>query len=423
MRQIFLFFAIVFGISFNASAQAVGIGTTTPHGSSILELKSTARGLLLPRMTTVQRNAIQAIEGLVVYDTDLKAAFQHDGAGWKILGGSSGGGGTSLWTESANNPNWIYTTDSVGIGTGSPSEKLHISNGSVRIARSILGDIENNLEFNMGTATLVRSEGVNFLVSNERKGYVRYIIGSLVTPGLIFSGTGVGSNMVITQEGKVGIGTSAPTAPLEVEGQMKATSVGANSVTVQETFASLKTSIFNSGLLSNGDITLQSGSLLNFRENATNIGFVQLSGSNIRIGTYGDNATGKFVVRTGGGDRLFVDAAGNVSIGTATAATGYRLSVAGKVMVEELRVRLQASWPDYVFSNQYKLRSLPELQKFIQTHQHLPNIPPASELEKSGMDLGEMQRRMMEKIEELTLYILQLQNEIDALKSTIKNRQ
>ena len=428
MKEILLFIASFF-MYMTLSAQAVGIGTTTPHVSSILELKSTSRGFLMPRMTTAQRNSIPAAEGLMVFDTDLKTMFQFDGSTWKPIGGSSGSG-TSLWTESPNNTNWIYTADSVGIGTASPAERLHINNGSIRISRSVLGSVQNNLEFNMGNSTTaIRSEGINFLVDNERKGYIRYSVGGLIgVQGLAFSGTGAANNMIITPEGNVGIATSSPSSPLEVNGKITATSltsgsVNATNATVQEVFASLKTSIFNSGLLSNGDITLQSGGLLNLRADALNIGFVQLSGNNIRIGTYGDNTTGKFVVRTGGGDRLFVDAAGNVSIGSASAANGYKLSVAGKVMAEELRIRLQASWPDYVFSDQYQLRNLSELENYIRTHHRLPNIPAAFEVEKNGMDMGEMQRRMMEKIEELTLYIIQQQKEIDELRSLIKNRQ
>ena len=82
-----------------------------------------------------------------------------------------------------------------------------------------------------------------------------------------------------------------------------------------------------------------------------------------------------------------------------------------------MKVQLTGSWPDYVFDEAYKRPSLTELGNFIKTNKHLPNIPPASEIEKGGFDVGDMQKRMMEKIEELTLYIMDQQKQIDELKA------
>jgi hypothetical protein len=81
-----------------------------------------------------------------------------------------------------------------------------------------------------------------------------------------------------------------------------------------------------------------------------------------------------------------------------------------------LKVQLKAGWPDYVFHKNYDLKSFDELRSFIAENNHLPNIPAAAELEKSGLEVGEMQRKMMEKIEELTLYVLQLEKEVRSLK-------
>ena len=111
---------------------------------------------------------------------------------------------------------------------------------------------------------------------------------------------------------------------------------------------------------------------------------------------------------------------GDVSIGDSF-ATGYKLSVAGKVICEELRVNLQTNWPDYVFTENYKLLPVDDLENFIQDKGHLPNIPSAAEMEESGLDVGETQRLMMEKIEELTLYIIQQQKQIEELKNEINN--
>jgi hypothetical protein len=90
-------------------------------------------------------------------------------------------------------------------------------------------------------------------------------------------------------------------------------------------------------------------------------------------------------------------------------------------------VQAFASWPDYVFGDQYELMPIDELQKSIRLYKHLPNIPSASEVEKDGILVGDMQNRMMEKIEELTLYIIDLheinkqqQEEIEMLKSNVE---
>lgn len=120
---------------------------------------------------------------------------------------------------------------------------------------------------------------------------------------------------------------------------------------------------------------------------------------------------------------------GTVGVGvpsSADLATGYSLSVKGKIIAEELRVQAFASWPDYVFGDQYVLMPIDELQKSIRLYKHLPNIPSASEVEEDGILVGDMQKRMMEKIEELTLYIIDLheinkqqQAEIEMLKMNV----
>jgi len=74
------------------------------------------------------------------------------------------------------------------------------------------------------------------------------------------------------------------------------------------------------------------------------------------------------------------------------------------------------SWPDYVFAPDYRLRPLLELEQFIQQNKHLPEIPSAQEIEENGIDLGAMQSKLLLKIEELTLYILDLQKQIDELR-------
>lgn len=94
----------------------------------------------------------------------------------------------------------------------------------------------------------------------------------------------------------------------------------------------------------------------------------------------------------------------------------YRLIVDGKVISEELRIQNSSLWPDYVFADDYKLMPLSELEQTIKENGHLPNIPPASKINVEGFDVGDIQIRMMEKIEELTLHIIALEKRIASLE-------
>ncbi len=110
---------------------------------------------------------------------------------------------------------------------------------------------------------------------------------------------------------------------------------------------------------------------------------------------------------------------GEIALGQSF-ATGYKLSVDGKIMCEELQVMLEADWPDYVFESDYDLRPLSEVREYIDEHGHLPDVPAASEIEESGVPVGEMQRILLQKIEELTLYVIELSEENEELKSVLK---
>src|SRR6185503_19451608 len=103
---------------------------------------------------------------------------------------------------------------------------------------------------------------------------------------------------------------------------------------------------------------------------------------------------------------------GNVGIGTTTPV--HKLAVNGTIRSKEVIV--ETGWADYVFEKNYRLMPLYELEKFIRQNKHLPNIPSAKEVEEKGLSLGDMQRRMMEKIEEQAFYIIDLKKEIIFLK-------
>ncbi|MEO8150534.1 MAG: hypothetical protein ABI723_23080 [Bacteroidia bacterium] len=121
-----------------------------------------------------------------------------------------------------------------------------------------------------------------------------------------------------------------------------------------------------------------------------------------------------------GGNVNMCVASGSVNIGNSTGAAGYILSVDGKVIAEEVRVELSGNWPDYVFGKEHKLMSIDELEQHVNEYKHLPGIPSACEVEESGIMLGEMQTKTIEKVEENSLYIIQLNKKIEAQNSVIQ---
>ena len=113
---------------------------------------------------------------------------------------------------------------------------------------------------------------------------------------------------------------------------------------------------------------------------------------------------------------LFLSDSGNVGIGTNTPLA--KLTVNGNICAKEVRVSLGGSpcWPDYVFEKTYPLMDLQDLRNFVLSNGHLPEVPTASEVQQNGVDLGDMNMLLLKKIEEMTLYILDLENRIQQLE-------
>lgn len=119
-------------------------------------------------------------------------------------------------------------------------------------------------------------------------------------------------------------------------------------------------------------------------------------------------------------------ATGNVGIGTplTTNPNGYRLAVNGKIGAKDVQVEVaSATWPDYVFSTNYNLPSLAEVAEYIQANKHLKEVPSAEQIEKEGHSLGEMDKILLKKIEELTLYLIQQQKQIEELKRKVEAKK
>jgi hypothetical protein len=213
--------------------------------------------------------------------------------------------------------------------------------------------------------------------------------------------------------GKVGIITNNPNANFHVGSR--------NSQNIP--VAILGNSIFDDGINNSTKIRGNNGLYLNDNNNAfvkiaSNGGDVIISNNSIN-----SNNTSKVIIAQAG-DIELVNGGGNVkmphlnsklSIGTSN--TTHQLNVNGTIRSTEVIV--ESGWADYVFGDDYQLSPLHVVEKFIECNGHLPNVPTAAEIKENGLKLSEMQTKMMEKIEELTLYIIDQEKRIDKLSKEI----
>ena len=141
-----------------ANGGSVGIGTTIPNTTAILDIGSTTKGVLFPRMTTTQRASITSPPaGLMVYDTDRKTFFHHDGAIWRIILNSD------YWSKLSTLPNYVSnTTDSVAIGTLIPEERLDV-NGNIRSRNNLIAN--NNVTAQGTVSGAALTTGGNIVVA------------------------------------------------------------------------------------------------------------------------------------------------------------------------------------------------------------------------------------------------------------------
>jgi hypothetical protein len=141
---------------------------------------------------------------------------------------------------------------------------------------------------------------------------------------------------------------------------------------------------------------------------------------NSKINSYG---TGELKINDNSSQNISLCKGGGiVTIGEVTPQGSYRLFVRDGIRTESIKVDVAYlnSWSDYVFQSDYKLLKLSDLAQYIQKHKHLPGIPSAEEVVKNGLDLAEMDAKLLAKIEELTLYLLEQKKEIDALKMKLE---
>lgn len=165
---------------------------------------------------------------------------------------------------------------------------------------------------------------------------------------------------------------------------------------------------------------------------------IELIGTNTVFDMRSNNASGNFTfafypqfnsssiissiplnLRVGNIQTMTLPGNGNVLIGKTTQTnTAYMLDVNGRIRANKVVVNTTGA--DFVFESGYHLPSLKSVEQFIKTHHHLPGIAPAQQMQKEGVDLGDNQTKLLQKIEELTLYIIEQQKQIRALQEENK---
>ena len=278
----------------------------------------------------------------------------------------------------------------VGVGTTSPQQQMHI-NGNTLISGSgkalLFATSASTTDGNFGIK--YTGSGLNFYIPNNTN-YLMYI----------------------RNNGYVGIGTSSPTEKLEVSGNAKATNVTATSAVQSSTLTVTGNVTFNSLAGSSSKIlTVGSNGLLSSAD-MSEVG----DGMGNHIATTNLNLNGKNIVgATNGTGGIYVAQNGNVRIGAGTANPTKTLEVNGAIRSKEVLVEV-ANWSDFVFDKDYDLMTLKEVESYIKENGHLPDVPSAEEVKTNGVEVGEMNAILLQKIEELTLYIIELEKKIDGMQ-------
>ncbi|HTJ13977.1 MAG TPA: hypothetical protein VL547_18195 [Dinghuibacter sp.] len=294
------------------------------------------------------------------------------------------------WSPSGNN---IYNTNSgnVGIGTASPTLPLSISTANGGDAMRITN-----------TNTQYGAAAMECFVSDGSQTYIGQIFGQwsgltspsvwqssnniVITPALNSPQTGIN----LLTNGHVGIGTTAPGYPLDVNGAVAAGGINVNSNTTK---FFVRNNAGKTWALSAGENNV----------NETNFG----------IYDWTDNQTSPFLSITSGG---------NVLIGkTSQINSSYLLDVAGTVRANAVAVNTNGA--DFVFDPGYTLTPLTSLGKYVRQYHHLPGVEPAAQMQAQGMNVGDMTTKLLQKIEELTLYAVAADKRAEELQAQLKIQQ
>jgi hypothetical protein len=218
------------------------------------------------------------------------------------------------------------------------------------------------------------------------------------------------SGTITSTTNSIGIGTNNPSAALQIGNFATSSS---NRLVIPGTYNFEQVRL---GQISNGNAALE---FVNHTGAASSYGIrfsvdVDQGASGLNL-QYAPSASSYETLNYSTG--LHLDLFGRVAIGTTVHPAGYKFAVAGNAIAESVTVKIQSAWGDYVFDKNYALRSLPEVKTYIDQNHHLPEIPSAQEVAKDGLNLGEMNRLLVKKVEELTLYLIEMKAEIKALQN------
>jgi len=341
----------------------------------------------------------------------------------------------------------------LGIGTDDPKEQVHVV-GKLLIENT--NGISSSLQFKHPH----NAKGISPDPGDLTPYYWDIYSTSTGLYFLTISEIAASQRMVITRNGNVGIGISDPKAKLDVAGRFKATSaviaedisasgnVYANELigetatingavtakTLSAQSADITGALSAKSAIISGALSAQSASITNALTagsatisgalstqsasitNALTAGSATISGAlSAQIATISGNATinGTLSAPTINGN-TYIN--GNVGIGTNPTAN--KLEVSGTIRSHEVKVCLSQGC-DYVFNDDYKLMNLKDLNNFIKVNKHLPDVAPAAEMEAEGINLSEMNALLLRKIEELTLYVIGQQEQIQELQKSL----
>nr|WP_315424183.1 tail fiber protein [uncultured Pedobacter sp.] len=299
----------------------------------------------------------------------------------------------------------------VGIGTtnpnayfGGPLLQIEGQRPVLRLAPSVSG----------GSGTILFkgsfSEG---LTGSEDEFHLNYV-SNPADPYLELGAYKNSPKTVLTLKGagNVGIGTTDPRAKLDVAGNMLLKSVLTNtsprpSLSTQPLSGEIRAYSAGGYAYDDGLLRLSAGA-----------GTTPAIMSYIDISSYSTipDMDQNIVFGTAGEEKMRIHKNGNIGIGTAT--PNEKLTVNGKIRAREIKVEA-TNWPDYVFEKNYQIASLGELEKYIKTNKHLPEMPGAKEVESNGVELGNLVKKLLKNQEELTLHLIAQEKIIKAMEKKL----
>jgi hypothetical protein len=364
-----------------------------------------------------------------------------------------------------NNTSRIYVqaAGNVGIGTSSPDDLLDVNGEIVNGANS--GERMSLSATSLGFNRRVRDGHIYYGSAFAYQFYHTQSVTNTSDHLALQVYNAAGSNvtadaLVVNGSGNVGINRTDPGIKLDIStGQLRTNTALANAlfISTSEAYASnpFVLGIGLAGASTNAAryALFQTG---NYGQDAIGNLCFQASGGNVGIGTTSPgekvdiiqtagNHSALFVSTSGvstgqsygltvfagtnSSDRslgiydqsgthtyLYVRGDGNVGIGTTN--PGYPLAVNGKIAAKEVIVT-QTGWSDYVFKDNYKLKPLSQVADYVKKNKHLEGVPTEAEVKKNGVPIGEMQAKLLEKVEELTLHMIEMKKENDELKAKV----